>query len=127
MELRKVYEPVTIILVTSDLSPDIQKAADYAAIKNRKLMVFVVKEKAENSQISESYHMHPSLTHARKKKPWYSTERGLSLCTYHHLPACCTTYHPKAAENVVMWFVDRVSWKRVFEVSQVIEHYRPKQ
>lgn len=46
MELRKIYEPVTIILVTSDLSPDIQKAADYAAIKNRKLMVFVVKEKA---------------------------------------------------------------------------------
>lgn len=46
MELRKIYEPVTIILVTSDLSPDIQKAADFAAIKNRKLMVFVVKEKA---------------------------------------------------------------------------------
>ncbi|PFM63257.1 DUF58 domain-containing protein [Bacillus cereus] len=46
MELRKIYEPVTIILVTSDLSPDIQKAADCAAIKNRKLMVFVVKEKA---------------------------------------------------------------------------------
>ncbi|MGG2933171.1 DUF58 domain-containing protein [Bacillus pacificus] len=46
MELRTVYEPVTIILVTSDLSPDIQKAADYAAIKNRKLMLFVVKEKA---------------------------------------------------------------------------------
>ncbi|MBE7095127.1 DUF58 domain-containing protein [Bacillus cereus] len=45
MELRKIYEPVTIILVTSDLSPDIQKAADYAAIKNRKLMVFIVKEK----------------------------------------------------------------------------------
>ncbi|CKF91337.1 Uncharacterised protein [Bacillus paranthracis] len=45
MELRKVYEPVTIILVTSDLSPDIQKAADYAAIQNRKLLVFVVKEK----------------------------------------------------------------------------------
>ncbi|HDR7658649.1 DUF58 domain-containing protein [Bacillus wiedmannii] len=45
MELRKIYEPVTIILVTSDLSPDIQKAADFAAIKNRKLMVFVVKEK----------------------------------------------------------------------------------
>ena len=46
IELRKIYEPVTIILVTSDLSPDIQKAADCAAIKNRKLMVFVVKEKA---------------------------------------------------------------------------------
>ncbi|KZE03191.1 DUF58 domain-containing protein [Bacillus mycoides] len=46
MELRKIYEPVTIILVTSDLSPDIQKAANFAAIKNRKLMVFVVKEKA---------------------------------------------------------------------------------
>ncbi|MFD6508680.1 DUF58 domain-containing protein [Bacillus sp. NPDC060175] len=46
MELRKMYQPVTIILVTSDLSPDIQKAADCAAIKNRKLMVFVVKEKA---------------------------------------------------------------------------------
>lgn len=46
MELRKIYEPVTIIFVTSDLSPDIQKAADFAAIKNRKLMVFVVKEKA---------------------------------------------------------------------------------
>lgn len=46
MELRKIYQPVTIILVTSDLSPDIQKAADCAAIKNRKLMVFVVKEKA---------------------------------------------------------------------------------
>ncbi|RAS91557.1 hypothetical protein A6E27_08265 [Bacillus cereus] len=46
MELRTVYEPVTIILVTSDLSPDIQKTADYAAIKNRKLMLFVVKEKA---------------------------------------------------------------------------------
>lgn len=45
MELRKVYEPVTIILVTSDLSPDIQKAADYAAIQNRKLLVFIVKEK----------------------------------------------------------------------------------
>ncbi|SCM94207.1 Uncharacterized protein BWINRASL_01965 [Bacillus mycoides] len=46
MELRKIYQPVTIILVTSDLSPDIQKAAECAAIKNRKLMVFVVKEKA---------------------------------------------------------------------------------
>ncbi|PEX83691.1 DUF58 domain-containing protein [Bacillus cereus] len=46
MELRKMYQPATIILVTSDLSPDIQKAADCAAIKNRKLMVFVVKEKA---------------------------------------------------------------------------------
>ncbi len=46
MELRKMYQPVTIILVTSGLSPDIQKAADCAAIKNRKLMVFVVKEKA---------------------------------------------------------------------------------
>ena len=46
IELRKIYEPVTIILVTSDLSPDIQKAADCAATKNRKLMVFVVKEKA---------------------------------------------------------------------------------
>ncbi|EJR56135.1 hypothetical protein IIM_01227 [Bacillus cereus VD107] len=46
IELRKIYEPVTIILVTSNLSPDIQKAADCAAIKNRKLMVFVVKEKA---------------------------------------------------------------------------------
>ncbi|MDT3496614.1 DUF58 domain-containing protein [Bacillus toyonensis] len=46
MELRKMYQPVTIILVTSDLSPDIQKAADCATIKNRKLMVFVVKEKA---------------------------------------------------------------------------------
>ncbi|MGE2643868.1 hypothetical protein ACQH7H_25050, partial [Escherichia coli] len=45
MELRKVYEPVTILLVTSDLSPDIQKAADYAAIQNRKLLVFIVKEK----------------------------------------------------------------------------------
>lgn len=45
MELRKVYEPVTIILVTSDLSPDIQKAADYTAIQNRKLLVFIVKEK----------------------------------------------------------------------------------
>ena len=41
MELRKVYEPVTIILVTSDLSPDIQKAADYAAIQNRKLLVLL--------------------------------------------------------------------------------------
>ncbi len=28
MELRKMYQPVTIILVTSGLSPDIQKAAD---------------------------------------------------------------------------------------------------
>ncbi|EOP50288.1 MULTISPECIES: DUF58 domain-containing protein [Bacillus] len=46
MELRKIYQSATIILVTSDLSPDIQKAADCAAIKNRKLMVFVVKEKA---------------------------------------------------------------------------------
>ena len=33
MELRKIYEPVTVILVTSNLSPDIQKAADCAAIK----------------------------------------------------------------------------------------------
>ncbi len=46
MELRKIYEPVTVILVTSNLSPDIQKAADCAAIRNRKCMVFVVKEKA---------------------------------------------------------------------------------
>ncbi|MGG2015212.1 DUF58 domain-containing protein [Bacillus sp. S10(2024)] len=46
MELRKMYQPITIFLVTSDLSPDIQKAADCAATKNRKLMVFVVKEKA---------------------------------------------------------------------------------
>ncbi|OOG90437.1 hypothetical protein BTH41_03158 [Bacillus mycoides] len=46
MELRKIYQSATIILVTSDLSPHIQKAADCAAIKNRKLMVFVVKEKA---------------------------------------------------------------------------------
>lgn len=45
MELRKIYEPVTIILVTSDLSPDIQKAADYTAIQNKKLLVFIVKEK----------------------------------------------------------------------------------
>ena len=51
MELRKVYEPVTIILVTSDLSPDIQKAADYAAIQNRKLLVFVVKENRISSHI----------------------------------------------------------------------------
>ncbi|SFI71963.1 MULTISPECIES: DUF58 domain-containing protein [unclassified Bacillus (in: firmicutes)] len=46
MELRKMYQPITTILVTSDLSLDIQKAADCAAIKNRKLIVFVVKEKA---------------------------------------------------------------------------------
>ncbi|WP_242218603.1 DUF58 domain-containing protein [Bacillus cereus group sp. BfR-BA-01380] len=46
MELRKIYQPITILFVTSDLSPDIQKTADCAAIKNRKLMVFVVKEKA---------------------------------------------------------------------------------
>ena len=30
---KKIYEPVTVILVTSNLSPDIQKAADCAAIK----------------------------------------------------------------------------------------------
>ena len=36
---KKIYEPVTVILVTSNLSPDIQKAADCAAIKNRKCMV----------------------------------------------------------------------------------------
>ncbi|MEH7464412.1 DUF58 domain-containing protein [Bacillus thuringiensis] len=47
MELRKIYQSITIILVTSDLTPDIQKAADCVAIKNRKLMVFVVKEKAK--------------------------------------------------------------------------------
>ncbi|HDX9590487.1 TPA: DUF58 domain-containing protein [Bacillus pseudomycoides] len=46
MELRRIYQPITIILITSDLTPEIQKAADCAAIKNRKLMVFVVKEKA---------------------------------------------------------------------------------
>ena len=32
MELRKIYEPVTVILVTSNLSPDIQKAADCALL-----------------------------------------------------------------------------------------------
>ncbi|WP_439022826.1 DUF58 domain-containing protein [Bacillus thuringiensis] len=53
MELRKMYQPVTIILVTSDLSPDIQKAAECAAIKNRKLMVFVVKEKANQLSYRE--------------------------------------------------------------------------
>ncbi|WP_020060334.1 DUF58 domain-containing protein [Bacillus sp. 123MFChir2] len=46
MELKKIYQPITIILITSDLSLDIQKAADYAAIKNRRLIVVVVKEKA---------------------------------------------------------------------------------
>ena len=45
MELKKMYQPITIILVTSDLSLDIQKAVDYAAIKNRRLIVVVVKEK----------------------------------------------------------------------------------
>ena len=37
MELKN-YEPVTVILVTSNLSPDIQKAAD-CCYKNRKCMV----------------------------------------------------------------------------------------
>ncbi|MGG0277362.1 DUF58 domain-containing protein [Bacillus rhizoplanae] len=46
MELRKMYQPVTVILVTSDLSPDILKTAEGLAIKNRRLIVFVVKEKA---------------------------------------------------------------------------------
>ncbi|MEI4828232.1 DUF58 domain-containing protein [Bacillus sp. FJAT-53711] len=46
MELRKMYQPVTVILVTSDLSPDILKAAENVAMKNRRLMVFVAKEKA---------------------------------------------------------------------------------
>lgn len=46
MELRKMYQPITILLITSDLSPDIQKATDCVATKSRTLMVFVVKEKA---------------------------------------------------------------------------------
>ncbi|MGF9966832.1 DUF58 domain-containing protein [Bacillus rhizoplanae] len=46
MELRKMYHPVTVILITSDLSPDILKAAEGLLLKNRKLIVFVVKEKA---------------------------------------------------------------------------------
>ncbi len=54
MELRKVYEPVTILLVTSDLSPDIQKAADYAAIQNRKLLVFYCKRKTESTLTSRT-------------------------------------------------------------------------
>lgn len=63
MELRKIYEPVTVILVTSNLSPDIQKAADCAAIKNRKCMVFVVKEKA--NQLS---HREISIIETLKKR-----------------------------------------------------------
>ncbi|PFE05277.1 DUF58 domain-containing protein [Bacillus cereus] len=46
MELKKIYQPVTFVLVTSNLSPDIQKIAESISLKNSKLMVFVVKEKA---------------------------------------------------------------------------------
>lgn len=45
IELKKIYQPVTFILVTSNLSPDIQKVADSISLKSSKLMIFVVKEK----------------------------------------------------------------------------------
>ncbi|MFJ8529996.1 DUF58 domain-containing protein [Bacillus sp. NPDC094106] len=46
MELKKIYQPITFVLVTSNLSPDIQKTAESMSMKNSRLMIFVVKEKA---------------------------------------------------------------------------------
>ncbi|WP_410983341.1 DUF58 domain-containing protein [Bacillus cereus] len=46
VELKKIYQPVTFILITSNLSPDIQEIAESIAIKNSRLMIFVIKEKA---------------------------------------------------------------------------------
>lgn len=46
IELKKIYQPITFVLVTSNLSPDIQKIAESMLMKNSRLMIFVVKEKA---------------------------------------------------------------------------------
>lgn len=54
-ELKKVYQPVTFMFVTSVLTPHIEKAAERITMKKGNLLVFVVKEKAaqfSNQEIS---------------------------------------------------------------------------